>query len=73
MNQDAPPAKVILEINPRHDLIHKLSAASKTQPETATLVARQMLDNALISAGLMEDPREMVQRMYALMGAALGK
>ncbi len=73
MNQDAPPAKVILEINPRHDLIHKLSAASKSQPETATLVARQMLDNALISAGLMEDPREMVQRMYALMGAALGK
>lgn len=73
MNQDAPPTKVILEINPRHELIHRLSDAKDGNPETAKLVARQMLDNALISAGLMEDPREMVQRMYELMGAALKK
>jgi molecular chaperone HtpG len=73
MNQDAPPNKIILEINPRHSLIHQLSTAKTTQPETAEKVARQLLDNALISAGLMEDPREMVQRMYELMGAALAK
>jgi hypothetical protein len=34
-------------------------------------VSRQLLDNALISAGLLDDPREMVKRMYDLMGAAL--
>ena len=73
MNQDLPPTKVILEINPRHALIQNLSAASTARPDTAKLVARQMFDNALISAGLMEDPREMVQRMYELMGAALAK
>ncbi len=73
MNQDAPATKIILEINPRHALIHQLSAAQTAQPETAEKVARQLIDNALISAGLMEDPREMVQRMYELMGAALAK
>lgn len=71
MNQDAPPTKVILEINPRHPLIQQLSSARTANSETATLVARQMLDNALISAGLMEDPRDMVKRMYELMGTAL--
>lgn len=73
MNQDAPATKVVLEINPRHALIHRLAEAKDSKPDTAKLVARQILDNALISAGLMEDPREMVQRMYDLMGAALAK
>ncbi len=73
MNQEAPPAKIILEINPRHALIHQLSSAMTAQPDTAEKVARQLVDNALISAGLMEDPREMVQRMYELMGAALAR
>ncbi len=71
MNQDLPDTKIILEINPRHQLIHRLASGRTKNPDVAKLVARQMLDNALISAGLLEDPREMVQRMYQLMGQAL--
>jgi molecular chaperone HtpG len=31
------------------------------------LVAEQILDNALISAGLLEDPNRMVQRLYKIL------
>jgi TNF receptor-associated protein 1 len=65
--------KVELEINPRHALIRSLSAASQGDPELAGLVARQLLDNALISAGLLEDARDTVARMNRLMERAMGK
>jgi molecular chaperone HtpG len=64
--------KVELEINPRHPLIRKLSAAIDSNPDLATLVARQLLDNALIAAGLLEDARDTVSRMNTLMEKAMG-
>ncbi len=64
--------KVELEINPRHEIIRKLAAAKDASPETAKLVAGQLLDNALMAAGLLEDARETVKRMNALMAKALG-
>ncbi|MCX6873568.1 MAG: molecular chaperone HtpG [Verrucomicrobia bacterium] len=64
--------KVELEINPRHPLVRKLAAAHATQPDLAKLVARQLFDNALIAAGLLEDARETVNRMNTLMEKALG-
>jgi molecular chaperone HtpG len=63
--------KVELEINPRHALIKKLSETRESHPEVAKLVAAQMLDNALISAGLLDDAREMIRRMNALMEKAM--
>jgi len=63
--------KVELEINPRHALIRKLSDTRETQPEVAKLVAAQMLDNALISAGLLDDARDMIRRMNELMEKAM--
>lgn len=64
--------KVELEINPRHPLVKKLSEAKDTNPELAKLVARQLLDNALIAAGLLEDARDTVTRMNTLMEKAMG-
>lgn len=64
--------KVELEINPRHPLVKKLSAAKDDNPEVAGLVAGQLLDNALISAGLLEDARDTVTRMNQLMEKAMG-
>lgn len=63
--------KVELEINPRHALIKKLSETRESHPDVAKLVAAQMLDNALISAGLLDDAREMIRRMNALMEKAM--
>jgi molecular chaperone HtpG len=74
MNKDEVGAvKVILEINPKHEIIRKLAAAKSEEPESATLIAGQMLDNALLSAGLLEDPHRMVSRTQELMARLLGK
>ncbi|MFD2256977.1 molecular chaperone HtpG [Luteolibacter algae] len=63
--------KVELEINPRHPLIKKLAQSKSSSPETAKLVAAQLLDNALISAGLLDDARDTIQRMNSLMEKAM--
>ncbi|NJM38865.1 MAG: molecular chaperone HtpG [Akkermansiaceae bacterium] len=64
--------KVELEINPRHPLVKKLSEAKAANPELAKLVSLQLLDNALIAAGLLEDARDTVSRMNTLMEKAMG-
>jgi TNF receptor-associated protein 1 len=71
------PQKVNLEINPRSavmkrlfDLAFESSAKEATHtaaPEKAKLVAEQILDNALISAGMLEDATPMVARLYKLL------
>jgi TNF receptor-associated protein 1 len=69
MNKDGAdaPVKVSLEINPRHAVIKRLAETRTSSPEKAQLVAEQILDNALISAGLLEDSTAMVKRLYKLL------
>ena len=69
MNKDGAesPLRVNLEINPRHAVIRKLATTRDSSPERAQLVAEQLFDNALISAGLLEDTTKMVQRLYKLL------
>jgi len=69
MNKDGAdtPLRVNLEINPRHAVIKRLAAAQNAAPEKAGLVAQQILDNSLIAAGLLEDPTQMVARIYKLL------
>jgi len=61
------PLRINLEINPRHPVIKRLAATRESNPEKAKLVSEQVLDNALISAGLLEDPTTMVNRLYKLL------
>jgi molecular chaperone HtpG len=69
MNKDGAdsPLRVNLEINPRHAVIKHLAAAQTASPEKAALVAEQILDNALIGAGLLDDTTKMVARIYKLL------
>ena len=62
-----PPLRVNLEINPRHAVVKRLSELQGSAPEKARLVAEQVLDNALISAGLLEDASGMVKRLYKIL------
>jgi TNF receptor-associated protein 1 len=64
--------KVEIEYNPRHPILRSLAAARAKDPETAALVAGQLLDNALLAAGLLEDTKPTVDRMNALMAKVLG-
>eukprot|EP00741_Cyanophora_paradoxa_P019625 tig00021135_g18944.t1 len=65
------PGKQQLEINPHHVVCYRLFRAKHVDPELARKVAEQMVDNAMIAAGLMEDPRVMVSRLNSLLEAAL--
>ena len=61
------PVKVTLEINPRSVVIKRLFETHATSPDKAKLVAEQILDNSLISAGLLDDATPMVARLYKLL------
>ena len=64
------PVKVNLEINPRSAVMKRLFETHTTAPDRAKLVAEQILDNALISAGLLDDANPMVARLYKLLETA---
>lgn len=68
-NKDAASAPVVvkLQVNPRHELIKVLATKRTADEATAKLVAEQLYDNALIAAGLLEDPRSMVNRLNQLL------
>ena len=59
-----PTPSVKLQINPKNSIIRGLSELKDKDEPTAKLVANQLLDNALASANLLDDPREMIARSY---------
>lgn len=62
-----------MEINPRNPLIKSLYALQKKDPELAQSLAIQLLDNALIVAGLVEDPRLVLSNLNKLLEKAFSK
>ncbi len=65
--------KVILEINPRHEIVKKLAMLSLSDADSAKVIAEQILDNALLSAGLLDDPQRIVARTEKIMARLLSK
>lgn len=70
-NEDFGAAQVILEINPSHAIVRKLAGVTESNPELSGMLAQQLLDNALLSAGLLDDPHAMINRMHSIMEKAL--
>ncbi|XP_028913747.1 heat shock protein 75 kDa, mitochondrial [Ornithorhynchus anatinus] len=62
-----------LEINTGHALIKKLNQLRVNQPDLAQMVIDQIYENAMIAAGLNDDPRPMVGRLNELLTKALEK
>lgn len=62
-----------LEINPRNSLIKSLYGLHKKDPELAASLAEQLLDNALVMAGLVEDPRLVLSNLNKLLEKAFSK
>ena len=65
--------KVELEINPRHALIKNLSAKRESDPEFAKIAASQLLDTALLAAGLLDNQRDLISRGYEVLEKALNE
>jgi molecular chaperone HtpG len=60
-------SKKKLEINPKNPLIIQLAELHKKDDIFAGEVAKQIRDNAMIQAGLVVDPLEMVERNYKIL------
>ena len=76
MKQDGPElpaAKHDFEINPAHPIIARLDAMRQKDAALAGSVAEQLLDNARVAAGLLEDPRAMLTRLNSLLEKVLAK
>ncbi|MEN8662768.1 MAG: molecular chaperone HtpG [Lentimonas sp.] len=65
MPSTEPPVK--LQINPRHPLVKNLAGLSSSDGELASLISQQILDNARVAAGILEDPSAMLQRNYEIL------
>ncbi len=74
-SQDYDMSRMILEVNPNHPILarmNELRTADKDN-ELAKEAAWMLHDNAMISAGLMSDPKTLVQRSTKILEKALGK
>lgn len=63
-----------LELNPRHPLLHNVSALLAQNPENPLIdsVIEQVFETALLQDGLHPDPAAMADRLILLMQAATG-
>lgn len=68
LDQEFDLPKRILEINPRHPLIHNL--AEMGENPVANAVIEQLFESALLIEGIHPNPVEMVGRIQAIMEAA---
>ena len=73
--EDGPSVepKPNLEINPDHAMLVRLNAIRQSDAALAGEVAEQIFDNALVAAGLLEDPRAMLGRLNGLLEKLLNK
>ncbi len=67
------PFKQDLEINPNHPMLIGLEGFRQSRPEVSKQVAEQIYDNALIAAGLLEDPQAMLKRINSLLEQVVAK
>ncbi len=62
-----------MEINPANSLIKKMADLRTRDEDFAGDIARQIYDNAMIQAGLVIDPQEMVNRNYRILERVAGE
>ena len=70
LQNDFKAVNLTFEINPRHGLVKTLYTLQKKDAELAKLIAEQLLDNCLINAGLVEDPRLVLSNLNKLLERA---
>ena len=68
--ENMPNIKPILEVNPNHEIIHKLE---KLEDETLFAASsRLLLEQAMLLEGVeMQNPAEFVQRLNTILNRAL--
>ncbi|KAJ2481096.1 hypothetical protein IWW56_001964 [Coemansia sp. RSA 2131] len=70
-DEPMPLSPCTVEINPRDPVISGLFALKGKDEELARKVAMQLLDNALIAAGLLDNPQSMLKRLNEILAATV--
>ncbi|KAI7833311.1 chaperone protein htpG [Kickxella alabastrina] len=71
--QSIPMSPCTVEINSSDPIIKGLYALKDKDEDLARKVAQQLLDNALIAAGIMDDPRSMIKRLNDILVSTVSK
>jgi len=72
-DQELGSEKQDFEINPAHPIISRLHQMRQKDAAFAGQVAEQILDNARVAAGVLEDPRTMLKRLNQLLEKVLNQ
>lgn len=70
LNKEFEAPKKVLEINPRHLILQRLSALPVDDSRRETIIT-QIYENALLIEGLHPDPASMISRIQEIIAAAL--
>ncbi len=73
MAPGASPVQYDLEINPKHLLINRLNEVRQSDEELAGKITEQILDNAKLAAGTLDDTRLMLKRLNSLLQNVIPK
>lgn len=65
--------QISFEVNPTHALVKSLHRLRTQDPQVGELVALQLFDNAMVEAGLADDPRQFVNRINKILNLVLAE
>ncbi|KAJ1962725.1 hypothetical protein GGI12_002472 [Dipsacomyces acuminosporus] len=70
-NQSIPLTPCNMEINTNDPVIQGLYKLKDSNEDLAQKVTQQLLDNALVAAGIMDDPRSMLKNLNEILAATV--
>ena len=73
MGQTVPETHPEISFNPRHPIVLKLAALRSEDEELARLLADQLINTALLRAGMLEDPSQLADNSQVLLERLLQK
>ncbi|KAI9503298.1 hypothetical protein GGI25_002814 [Coemansia spiralis] len=69
-DQPVPMRPCVVEVNPRDPVIKRLNSLRTKNEELARKISMQLYYNALIAAGIMDDPRSMLKHLNEIIAIA---
>ncbi|MBQ2380624.1 MAG: molecular chaperone HtpG [Akkermansia sp.] len=73
MGQPVPENHPEIAFNPHNPIVQKLAALRSENEELATLLAGQLINTALLRAGMLDDPAKLADNSQALLEKLLAK
>ncbi len=67
MGQSVPESKAEIALNPKNPIVMKLASLRQSDEELAGLLAGQIIDTALLRAGMLENPAQLAENSQALL------